>query len=163
IIAEDLGFTTPRVRKLLKESGYPGMKIFQFAFGEDESNDNLPCNVKKNTVVYTGTHDNQTFLAWYNSAPQHERKFCCEYMSKYLNKDIEKIEKDPVYSAIETLWKSDGIFSIVPLQDLLRLGTEGRMNTPSTLGGNWDWRINKNLESLELEEFLKRITQKYRG
>lgn len=161
IIAEDLGFLTPRVRKLLKASGYPGMKILQFGFGENENNENLPSNIRKNTVVYTGTHDNQTFLGWYESAPEDEQIFCCEYLSQYLEKKIEAVKNNPVYSAIEALWKSQAIFSIVPFQDLLKLGNESRMNIPSTLGGNWDWKINEVLKTENIERFLQDITQKY--
>lgn len=162
IIAEDLGFLTPRVRKLLRDSGYPGMKIFEFAFGEDENNENLPTNISKNTVVYTGTHDNQTFLGWYKSAPTLEQEFCVNYLAKYLDKKESEILKDVVFNATEALWKSNAIISIIPMQDLLNLGNEARMNTPSTLGNNWNWRLRADLKDENLGKELAKITKMYK-
>lgn len=162
IIAEDLGFLTPRVERLLKASGYPGMKILQFGFGTDENNGYLPTNVPKNSVIYSGTHDNQTLLGWYKTAREDEKEFCYNYLSKYLGKTIEDIKTNLNASVIEAMWKSKAIFSIVPMQDLLELGDEARMNTPSTLGNNWDWRMKKEAITNKIIEKLSEITKKYK-
>ncbi|MGL6169483.1 MAG: 4-alpha-glucanotransferase [Fusobacteriaceae bacterium] len=162
IIAEDLGFLTPRVERLLKDSGYPGMKILQFGFGTDEKNSYLPTNINKNSVIYTGTHDNQTFLDWYENSRTEEKEFCHQYLSEFLEKPEKEIEKNVFDSVMEAMWKSKSVYSIVPIQDLLGLGKEGRMNTPSTLGGNWDWRIKKDVLSQDMKNKLIQLGQKYK-
>lgn len=162
IIAEDLGFLTPRVRRLLEASGYPGMKILQFAFGTDETNEYLPTNVTKNSVIYTGTHDNQTLVGWYNTIGEDEKEFCHNYISKYLGKTVKEVEEDIVFAMIEAMWKSKAVFAIVPMQDLLKLDDSARMNTPSTLGNNWQWRLKTNPVTDELTEKLKELTIKYK-
>lgn len=162
IIAEDLGLLTPRVKKLLKDSGYPGMKILQFGFDGDEKNGYLPTNVPKNSVIYTGTHDNQTLVGWHSQAREDEKEFCYKYLAEYLNKDENFIEKNLNNSFIEAMWKSKSIYAVVPIQDLLSLNDSARMNTPSTLGNNWCWRIKSLKIDEEKIEFLKGLTKKYR-
>lgn len=162
IIAEDLGFLTPRVERLLKDSGYPGMKILQFAFGGDEKNGYLPTNITKNSVIYTGTHDNQTLLSWYDTAREDEKEFCHSYLSNYLNRSEEEIKGDISWAMIETMWKSKAVYSIVPMQDLLLLRDEGRMNTPSTLGDNWGWRMERESLKDEIAQKLAGMTEKYK-
>lgn len=161
IIAEDLGFLTPRVQKLLKDSGYPGMKILQFAFDGDLTNLFLPTNYTKNCVTYTGTHDNQTLMGWLKDAPSKDKEFCFDYLSKFLGEEKSKIENNFNFSMIETIWKSKAIFSLAQMQDFLLLDDLARMNTPSTLGGNWCWRMKKDALSDSLKEKISSITKKY--
>ncbi len=134
IIAEDLGFLTDSVRNMLSESGYPGMKLFQFAFDSREESDYLPHNYKENCVVYAGTHDNDTILGWLKNAP----KECVSYAKRYL-----KLDKEEGYNwgVMRGVWASVGDTAVVTMQDLLGLGSRCRMNTPSTLGSNWMWRM----------------------
>lgn len=140
ILAEDLGVITPDVVALRDRFKLPGMKILQFAFSGPD-NDFLPHSYPQNCVVYTGTHDNDTSLGWYRTAPETEREFA----ELYLQTDNDHF----VWSMIREAWKSVAMFAITPMQDLLGLGTEARMNFPSRLGGNWDWRLtNGDLNDL---------------
>ncbi|MHA2227198.1 MAG: 4-alpha-glucanotransferase [Candidatus Hodarchaeales archaeon] len=136
IIAENLGIITPAVDELLQQTGFPGMRVLQFAFGFEEEegieNQYLPHNFIPNSVVYTGTHDNDTLLGWFSEASHEIQKEVLDY----LNSDGEDISKD----LIRLAWSSVAKMCITPLQDLLRLGTEGRMNFPGTESGNWEWR-----------------------
>lgn len=133
IIAEDLGYLTPSVRKLLKDTGFPGMKLIQFAFDSREESDYLPHTYPKNCVVYTGTHDNDTIMGWFKTAPKASVKYAKEYL---------RLNKDEGYNwgVMKAVWASVGDMAVIPMQDLLGIGSEGRMNTPSTLGDNWKWR-----------------------
>ena len=137
IIAENLGIITPSVEELLQQTGFPGMRVLQFAFGFEEEewieNDYLPHNYIPNTVVYTGTHDNDTTLGWFKTASKEVQTEVIEY----LNSDGEDIVGD----LIRLAWSSAAKISIIPLQDLLRLGNEGRMNYPGTERDNWEWRF----------------------
>lgn len=133
IIAEDLGFLTPSVIKLVKDSGYPGMKIIQFAFDSREGSDYLPHNYPTNCVVYTGTHDNDTVMGWMETAPKEAVEFATEYLN--LTK-----EEGYNWGMMRAAWSSVADMVIVPLQDILGLGSEARINIPSTLGENWKWR-----------------------
>ena len=137
IIAEDLGFLTPAVKKLLKTSGFPGMKVLQFAFDSREENDYLPHNYDKNCVVYTGTHDNDTILGWTVSAPPEDVKAARKYMNVNENDNF-------VWAMIRTALMSVADTAILMMADLVCLGSEGRINTPSTVGNNWKWRISKD-------------------
>ena len=134
VIAEDLGFLTDSVRQMLKDSGYPGMKLVQFAFDSREDGDYLPHNYTKNSVVYAGTHDNDTILGWMDTASED----CVEYAKEYL-----KLDKKEGYhwGVMRGVWSSVGDMAVVTMQDILGIGSEGRMNTPSTLGCNWKWRM----------------------
>lgn len=135
IIAEDLGFLTPDVRELLAYSGYPGMKVLQFAFDGGADNDYLPHNHPKHTVVYTGTHDNATTEGWQRSAPREDLRFARRYLGLGRSQNLTgAMVRAALASVADT--------AIIPLQDWLCLGEEARINTPATLGGrNWQWRL----------------------
>ena len=133
IIAEDLGVEVPEVAKILKENGYPGMKVLEFAFGGDRKNPHLPYNYTQNLVCYGGTHDNDTIMGWFKTAPKESVKYAKEYLR--LNK-----EEGYNWGTMKAVWGCVGDMAIVPMQDILGIGSEGRMNTPSTLGMNWKWR-----------------------
>lgn len=134
IIAEDLGVITPAVEKLRDEAGFPGMKVLQFAFGGDYHEPYLPHMYIQNSVVYTGTHDNDTTRGWYAQAPENERDF----VRRYLARADENIVQDLVRLA----FASTANTALVPLQDVLDLGSEARMNTPGVAAGNWSWRFS---------------------
>ncbi len=146
IIAEDLGVITPDVVALRDGFGLPGMKVLQFAFGGDPDEPFLPHNYTRNCVVYTGTHDNDTTRGWYSTAPEKERAFC----RRYLNSDGRNIAWDMIRAA----WASVADFAIAPMQDLLNLGGEARMNLPGREEGNWGWRMPYNALSDSLRERL---------
>ena len=134
IIAEDLGFLTPSVRKLLKDSGYPGMKILEFAFdNRDADSDYLPHHCPAHCVVYAGTHDNDTIQGWMASAPRRSVSFAKAYL---------RLSKREGYhwGMMRAAWATPAELAVMQFQDLLGLGSEARMNTPSTLGSNWKWR-----------------------
>ncbi len=135
IIAEDLGFLTPPVRKLLADTGFPGMKVLQFAFDTREESDYLPHNYTHNCVVYTGTHDNDTIMGWTESAPSEDVRTAKKYMHA---DDSEGFN----WTMIRTAMMSVADTAIFMMPDFLGLGSEARINTPSTLGGNWLWRID---------------------
>ncbi|WP_167954680.1 4-alpha-glucanotransferase [Anaerosporobacter faecicola] len=156
IIAEDLGFLTDRSRKLVADCGYPGMKIIQFAFDSREESDYLPHNYNKNCVVYTGTHDNDTVVGWYENLLEQDQ----EYAREYLN----GIAVDPEHIAwdfIKLTLASVADLAIIPMQDYLGLGSKARINTPSTLGGNWIWRMEQNSIQPDLAEKIYRVTKLY--
>ena len=143
VIAEDLGFLTPSVIKLVKKTGYPGMKILQFAFDSREESDYLPHNYVKNCIVYTGTHDNETTLGWFKNLPKADKKFAKEYLGI-------RSSKDAVWLCIRACFASVSDTAIIPMQDYLELDMEARINTPSTLGGNWVWRMKSDAITDEL-------------
>lgn len=136
IIAEDLGALTPAVARLLADTGYPGMKMLLFAFDScGGDNPYLPHNHLPHGVVYTGTHDNDTAAGWYAAAPPDVREYAAAYLG---------CTKDPAAAAqalVRAAFASPCTLAILPLQDLLGLGSEARMNTPSTAQGNWTWRV----------------------
>lgn len=135
IVAEDLGFITPDVHQLRGALGYPGMKILQFAFGGDGEHEFLPHTYDRETVVYTGTHDNDTVQGWWAAAPERERRFAGTYLACGTH--------DVHWAMIRAAFNSVAHIAIVPLQDVLGLGSDQRMNTPGTLGGrNWTWRFD---------------------
>lgn len=143
IIAEDLGVITEDVEDLRTSFDLPGMKIMVFAFDDDASNIFLPHNYTSDYVVYTGTHDNDTALGWYQRVEDQER----DLARRYLARDGSDISWDLIRAA----WGSVGVFAIAPLQDLLGLDNTARMNYPGSLGGNWTWRVR----SEALDEFLR--------
>jgi len=153
IIAEDLGIITPEVDRLRDEFGFPGMKVLQFAFGSNAANMNLPHNYSSNFFVYTGTHDNDTSLGWLNSLEKKERKFLHRY--------IAGSGKQFVCNFTESAWASAAHTAITPMQDVLALGTESRMNTPGVAAGNWGWRFSWSQLRPNHKRFLKQITEKY--
>ena len=143
MIAEDLGFLTPTVLKLVKRTGYPGMKILQFAFDSREESDYLPHNYTSNSVVYTGTHDNDTTLGWLDVIGRKDKSFAKKYLNIRSNKDIE-------WEFIRAALSSVSDTAVIPIQDYLGLGSSARINTPSTLGDNWKWRMKKDALTDEL-------------
>lgn len=153
LIAEDLGTITPEVASLRDRFDMPGMKVLQFAFNSDPSNIHLPHNFTTNTVVYTGTHDNDTTWAWLHSANDDEKKMALKYLKNY--------HYNPVWGLIEMAWSSVSVKAVVPLQDLLELGAEARMNIPGVPLGNWGWRFRWDQIRGKHRRFLREITEKY--
>lgn len=157
IIAEDLGLITDDVVALRDGFGFPGMRILQFSFSGPE-NPFLPFQYTQNSVVYTGVHDNDTSLGWFETTTDEERKFACQYLDFYPTKDQTK--KFP-WKLIRAAWESVAVFAIAPMQDILALGGEARMNYPSRLGGNWDWRMESSSLTEELEERIGQLNYVY--
>ena len=164
IIAEDLGVITPDVVALREEFGFPGMRILQFGFGSDTKNLDLPHNYVQNVAAYTGTHDNDTTVGWFQSVAgkgstrsaaqiKREQKFCLSY----LNTDGGEIQWD----FIRGVWSSVANTAIVPLQDLLGLGPEARMNLPNSTSGNWSWRYRPDALKHDVAERLRKLTELY--
>ena len=152
IIAEDLGVITPDVVELRDSFHLPGMRILQFGF-TSPSDPFLPHNYVKNCVAYTGTHDNDTALGWLASAPDEER----EFVLHYLNSD----GADFAWDLIRGVWSSVAMYALAPMQDFLSLGTEARMNFPSRLGGNWEWRMTEDDLSDNLSRRLREFNKIY--
>src|SRR2546423_7056355 len=164
IIAEDLGVITPDVEKLREDFGFPGMRILQFAFSSDAKNIDLPHNYHPNVVVYTGTHDNDTTVGWFNSVAgegstrdvfqiERERRFAL----KYLNTDGKEIHWDFIRAVLASVANT----AVVPLQDLLGLGTEARMNLPNSTEGNWAWRYEPGALTDKIALRLKNLSELY--
>ncbi len=154
IIAEDLGVLTPAVYKMLADTGYPGMKVLQFAFDGRTDNEYLPHNHVKNSVVYVGTHDNDTVLGWINSADPAVRDQAKEYLH------LDKAEGYN-WGFIRAAYMSTADVAIITMQDLLGIGSEGRINTPSTLGFNWQWRYSKKTYDKRLAKKIAKMTECY--
>ena len=150
IIVEDLGFLTPSVLKLVADSGFPGMKVVQFAFDSREGSNYLPHTYPTNCVVYTGTHDNDTIMGWMKTAPKASVKFAKEYLN--LTK-----EEGYNWGMMRGAWGSVADTAIVTMQDIIGAGSEARMNTPSTLGGNWEWRATSD----QIDNKLAKRVYKY--
>ena len=155
IIAEDLGFLTPSVKKLLRDSGYPGMKVLEFAFdSRDTGGGYLPHSYPAHCVAYAGTHDNDTIQGWMASAPREDTAFAKAYLR--LNR-----REGYHWGMIRAVWASPADLAVIQFQDLLGLGSEARMNTPSTLGSNWQWRALPGTFSKALSRRLRREAQVY--
>jgi 4-alpha-glucanotransferase len=153
ILAEDLGTVTPEVEALRDHFEFPGMKVLHFAFGGDASNPYLPFNYsRRNYVVYTGTHDNDTTVGWYEKLSDHEREKLLSYLGCTGADGIH-------WDLIRMAFGSIANLAIVPLQDILGLGTEARMNFPGQPEGNWDWRYRADALSDETRDRLKHMTQ----
>jgi 4-alpha-glucanotransferase len=152
IIAEDLGVITPDVVDLRDSFHLPGMKVLQFGFS-NPADPFLPHNYSSNCVAYTGTHDNDTVCGWFETAPENER----EYALRYLGTDASNF----AWSMVRAVWSSVAVYALAPLQDLLGLGGEARMNFPSRLGGNWDWRMAETDLSQDLADKLKELNDLY--
>lgn len=149
IIAEDLGFTTIGVEKLLQKTGFYGMKIFQFGFEKGKITEHIPYMYPNTSVAYTGTHDNDTIIGWYNNLKEKDKKNVNEFIGKgELN--IELI-KNVLFSASD--------IAIIPMADYLSLGSVGRINTPSTIGENWQWRMTNTDFSIELAKKIAHLTK----
>ena len=153
IIAEDLGFLTPDVHKMLEKSGFPGMKVLQFAFDSRDSNNYLPHLFQQNCVVYTGTHDNDTINGWLESVNHDD----LEFAKKYLHTTSDDIREEIIISAMSSVAN----ICILTIQDLIGLGSEGRINTPSTLGGNWMWRLKSDAITESIQKTLSFYTSIY--
>lgn len=156
IIAEDLGYLTESVIELVHKTGYPGMKIIQFAFDSRESGDYMPYHYGKNSVVYTGTHDNNTICGWYEGISEEDRRLSAEYFGK-----TELKEDEIAWSFIRLAQSTTPDTCIIPLQDYLGLGEEARLNTPSVLGGNWNWRFLPGAVDDELVKRIRRVCEIY--
>jgi len=151
IIAEDLGFLTEEVRALLKASGYPGMKVLQFAFDSREPGGYMPYTYERNCVVYTGTHDNSTTPGWFNSAPPESVRYALDFFG--LNN-----RREGHWAFIRCALASVAHTAIIPMQDYLGLDDRARMNTPSTPGGNWQWRMPPGAAKPALAREIRRLT-----
>lgn len=156
IIAEDLGYLTDSVKKLLADTGYPGMKLLQFAFDSRDSGAAFyaPFNYPKNCVAYTGTHDNNTVQGWFDELSDEDREYAEEFLQAY---DPENRH----WVMIRELLKSPADTAIITAQDLLGLGSEARMNIPSTVGCNWKWRLKEGSMDSELAAKLKKMNRIY--
>jgi 4-alpha-glucanotransferase len=150
VVAEDLGVITEPVRRLRRQLGYPGMVVLQFAFDDNPRNPYRPENHEVQTVVYTGTHDNDTTRGWYESLTPTERA------STGLDPD------EPAWSLLELAWRSRAALAIAPLQDVLGLGSEARMNLPGTDEGNWRWRYDAAVLTPELATRLRELSESER-
>ncbi|BAY91700.1 MULTISPECIES: 4-alpha-glucanotransferase [unclassified Tolypothrix] len=154
VLAEDLGVITPEVEALRDKFEFPGMKVLQFAFGSDPGNPFLPFNYPRNAVVYTGTHDNDTTIGWFNKAGDWEKENLLLYLGCV---SPDGIHWDLIRLALSSIANQ----AILPLQDILGLGGEARMNFPSVAEGNWEWRYQENALTKELSHKLKRLTTLY--
>ncbi|MDO9628359.1 MAG: 4-alpha-glucanotransferase [Acholeplasmataceae bacterium] len=154
IIAEDLGVITDDVRKLLKNTGFPGMKLLQFAFDSREESDYIPHLYTRNSIAYTGTHDNETTKTWFKKLPKKDLDYCLNYINHHG-------EESPVDSLIKSTLACVADTAIIPMQDYLGLGDEGRMNIPSTTGNNWKWRMLPEEMTKDLLKKIKSFTLLY--
>lgn len=153
LIAEDLGIITPAVEALRDRFDLPGMRVLQFAFGDDFRNPYLPHNYSTNSVAYTGTHDNDTTIGWYGSAPEKER----DHVRRYLARDGADISWDMIRLA----WSSVAEMAIAPLQDVMNLGADARMNFPGRPQGNWSWRYEHHQLNSWMLDRLAELTWLY--
>ena len=156
VIAEDLGLLTPEVLKLVKDSGYPGMKVFQFAFYENSDSEYLPHNHVENCVIYTGTHDNQTTLSWYVDLSKKDRDFLKEYTGITSRKNVCSV-------MIQYAMMSVAETCMIPMQDYLELDDHARMNEPGSMQGNWKWRMKKDVTAQyeQLASRIKKLVNRY--
>lgn len=154
VIAEDLGFLTPSVIKLVKKTGYPGMKVLQFAFDSREESDYLPHNYTQNSVVYTGTHDNDTTVSWYHTLAARDKRFAKKYLDIRGNKNVHWIFIRAALSSVADT-------AVIPMQDYLGLDGAARMNEPSTLGKNWKWRMAEGACTDALAQEIRAMVKLY--
>ncbi|SFQ37271.1 4-alpha-glucanotransferase [Lachnospiraceae bacterium XBB1006] len=155
IVAEDLGIITDDVRALLKACGYPGMKVLQFAFPVGKKSEYQPHRYEKNCVVYTGTHDNDTVRGWYQTLSEEAKQYVCDYLGRTVS------EETVTWEMIRLAMASVADTCMIPIQDYCNLGTDARINIPSTVGGNWLWRIGKEQLTWELERQIKSMILLY--
>ncbi len=159
VIAEDLGYVTDSVRELVRSSGFPGMKVLEFAFDSRDSgcaNDYLPHNYGENCVAYTGTHDNETIRGWFDSISTEEQEMAREYLC-----DSRTPKKELNWAFISLIMRSSARICIIPMQDYLGYGNECRMNKPSTVGINWKWRLTEGELTEELKKKLYDMARRY--
>jgi 4-alpha-glucanotransferase len=153
LIAEDLGLITHEVEALRERFALPGMRILQFAFGGAAEHRFLPHNYDRNTVVYTGTHDNDTTVGWFKTLNDHERR--------YLRRYAPHAEEEGAWGLLRMAWASVADYALAPLQDVLNLGTEARMNMPGRSTGNWGWRFTREMLRDDLLDHLADLTDVY--
>ena len=159
IIAEDLGYMSETVRQLVRDSGFPGMKVLEFAFDSRDTgsaSDYLPHNYPVNSVAYTGTHDNETLVSWYQTVTDAERAMVRDYLYDYATPE-EQLYK----SMIALILRSAAATCIVPMQDWLGLDNSARINKPSTVGQNWRWRLKKTQLTKKLQKEICQLTTRY--
>jgi len=155
IIAEDLGFVTKEIHELRKKTGFPGMKVLQFAFDSREASDYLPHNYDKNCVVYTGTHDNDTIMGWLKkSGNRADIKKAIKYLKLNRREGLN-------WGFIRGAWSSSANIAITQIQDLLGLNSKARMNIPSTIGNNWKWRLKKGCLTKKIANKIYNLTKLY--
>jgi len=148
-IAEDLGVITKDVLDLRDRYNFPGMRLFQFAFWDNADHEFLPHNYPDNCVAYTGTHDNDTTVSWFKHLPAHEQRFCTSYLGGHT--------RDISYEMIRTIWRTNAVIAIAPMQDFLRLKGWARMNLPASTEGNWDWHMAPNALSPKLVRDIREM------
>ncbi len=153
VIVEDLGLITPDVISLREILGFPGMNVLHFAFDGDPGNAYLPHNHQRNSVTYTATHDNQTTVGWFSGLSEEDK----DHVRRYLGHAVP----DPAWDMLRVAWASPANTAIAPMQDILRLGDEARMNTPSTAAGNWSWRMTPEQLDFSLADGLRVLTAAY--
>jgi 4-alpha-glucanotransferase len=163
IIAEDLGLITEDVVELREALEFPGMRVLQFAFGDtpDATNPHLPHNFERNSVVYTGTHDNDTTLGWYRNASEQVRASVKHYLDiqeRGGSEDVDTLGQLVTRKLVRAAFGSVANSAIVPLQDLLELGSMARMNMPGRAEGNWQWRYHDGALTDQLRDNLRDIT-----
>ena len=155
IIAEDLGDIFDSVKELLRDTGFPGMRVLQFGFNPDNTdNDHLPHNYPKNCCAYTGTHDNSTIMQWYREADPKSRAMARRYVKPRL---FERFSA----ACVRVVYASPANLAIIPMQDILGLGANARMNVPSTVGGNWKWRMLPGRLTASRAEKLRGLADTY--
>ena len=159
IIAEDLGYMSETVRKLVRDSGFPGMKVLEFAFDSRDTgsaSDYLPHNYPVNSVAYTGTHDNETLVSWYQTITSAECARVRDYLCDYATPEAQLYK-----SMIALIFRSAAATCIIPMQDWLGLDNSARINKPSTVGENWRWRLKKSQLTPKLQKEICSITTRY--
>ena len=159
IIAEDLGYMSETVRQLVRDSGFPGMKVLEFAFDSRDTgsaSDYLPHNYPVNSVAYTGTHDNETLVSWYQTITSAERALVRDYLCDYATPEAQLYK-----SMIALIFRSAAATCIIPMQDWLGLNNSARINKPSTVGENWRWRLKKSQLTPKLQKEICSITTRY--
>ncbi len=159
VVAEDLGYMTDTVRRLVADSGFPNMKVLEFAFDSRDTGcarDYFPHNYLENCVAYTGTHDNETIIGWLDSIREEEkamvRDYLCDYTTAWNNLN---------WSMISLIMRSRANLTMIPMQDYLGLDNHSRLNQPSTVGKNWKWRVEKEQLSEELKKKIRKLTKLY--
>lgn len=159
VIAEDLGYVTDTVKQLVRDTGFPGMKVFEFGFDARDTgsaSDYLPHNYVENSVAYTGTHDNETLTGWFANISDEEREMTRAYLCDYDTPD------DKIYWRIDCeVLKSHSAMCIIPMQDYLGYDNSSRMNQPSTVGKNWRWRVTEEELTVELQQKIREVTKRY--
>jgi len=153
-IAEDLGFITPDVSAFRDQFHVPGTRVLQFAFDGSPDNPYLPHNYVPNTVVYTGTHDNNTTRGWFEELPDNQRQNLWNYL-----KQPRGASGEAASALLRLAWSSVAALALAPLQDLLNLGADGRMNVPGRVDGNWRWRCSEDMLSASSFEWLHELTK----